>query len=167
MSGGRRAVHPPEIAHERQRRCAGRQPGANWRITSGNCANCGNSRWTRAIACGQKLRHPDRSRAQRAVVEGPVLLLRRQEEVPRLRRPLGGFARDDGRIATCDSPASWTRQSAWPLPRDFPDADWHITSGNCGNCGNRCCAARSAPPPVDPTPLPVQLARISAIVPLK
>ena len=47
MSGGRRAVHPPEIAHERQRRCAGRQPGANWRITSGNCANCGNSRWTR------------------------------------------------------------------------------------------------------------------------
>jgi hypothetical protein len=43
MSGGRRAVHPPEIAHERQRRCAGRQPVANWRITSGNCANCGNS----------------------------------------------------------------------------------------------------------------------------
>jgi hypothetical protein len=43
MSGGRRAVHKPGIAHERQRRCAGRQPVANWRITSGNCANCGNS----------------------------------------------------------------------------------------------------------------------------
>jgi hypothetical protein len=103
MSGGRRAVHKPEIAHERQRRCAGRQPVANWQITSGNCANCGNS---------------------------------------------------------------WTRLSAWPLPRDF-DANWRITSGNCGNCGNRCCAARSAPPPVDPTSPPAQLARISAIVPLE
>ena len=35
-------------------------------------------------------------------MEGPVLLPRRQEEVPRLRRPLGGFARDDG--IKCDSP---------------------------------------------------------------
>ena len=51
-------------------------------------------------------RHPDRSRAPRlrsgqatrGAVEGPVQLPRRQEEVPRLRRPLegGGFARDDG-----------------------------------------------------------------------
>jgi len=40
-------------------------------------------------AFDQKLRHPDRSRAQRGVVEGPVLLSRRHEEVPRLRRPLG------------------------------------------------------------------------------
>jgi hypothetical protein len=126
MSGGRRPVHKPGIAHERQRRCAERQPVANWRITSGNCANCGNSRWSRAIACGQKLRHPDRSRAPRlrsgqaprGVVVGPVLLLRRQEEVPRLRRPLGGFARDDGKIATCDSLAAWTGLSAWP--RDSP-----------------------------------------------
>ena len=44
----------------------------------------------------QNFRHPDRSRAQRGAVEGPVLLPRRQDEVPRLRRPLGGFARDDG-----------------------------------------------------------------------
>jgi len=43
------------------------------------------------------LRHPDRSRAQRGAAEGPVLFPRRQEEVPRLRRPLGGFARDDGK----------------------------------------------------------------------
>ena len=50
MSGGRRAVHKPEIAHERQRRCAGRQPVANWRITSGNCANCGNSPWTMRLS---------------------------------------------------------------------------------------------------------------------
>jgi hypothetical protein len=42
------------------------------------------------------IRHPDRRRAERAEVEGPVLLLRRQEQVPRLRRPSGGSARDDG-----------------------------------------------------------------------
>src|SRR5438876_11385235 len=44
--------------------------------------------------CDESLRH-DRVHDDR-VAQGPVLLLRRQEEVPRLRRPLGGFARDGG-----------------------------------------------------------------------
>src|ERR1700730_8457991 len=78
----------------------GGAPSPDWRIACGNCGN--SSCRSRAIACDQKLRHPDRS-AKRGV-EGPVLLPRRQEEVPRLRRPLGGFARDDGKITTCDSP---------------------------------------------------------------
>ena len=43
--------------------------------------------------------------APRGEVEGPVQLPRRHEEVPRRRRPLGGFARDDGKIVTCESPA--------------------------------------------------------------
>jgi len=60
-----------------------------------------NAEFTPAAAPGlshltKNFRHPDRSRAQRGAVEGPVLLPRWQEEVPRLRRPLGGFARDDG-----------------------------------------------------------------------
>ena len=46
----------------------------------------------------QNFCHPDRSRAQRGAAEGPALLLRRQDEVPRLRRPMGGFARDDGKL---------------------------------------------------------------------
>ena len=33
----------------------------------------------------KNFRHPDRSRAQRGGVEGPILLLRRREQVPRLR----------------------------------------------------------------------------------
>ena len=42
------------------------------------------------------IRHPDRSRAKRGAAEGPILNVLSQDEVPRLRRPLGGFARDDG-----------------------------------------------------------------------
>src|SRR5581483_9463538 len=34
-------------------------------------------------------RHPDRSLAQRGGVEGPVLWMHRQKQVPRLRRPFG------------------------------------------------------------------------------
>ena len=47
----------------------------------------------RVSPMAQKLRHPDRSEAE---WKGPIQLSRREEEVPRLRRPLGGFARDDG-----------------------------------------------------------------------
>ena len=42
------------------------------------------------------IRHPDRSRAKRGAAEGPILNVLSQDEAPRLRRPLGGFARDDG-----------------------------------------------------------------------
>ena len=50
----------------------------------------------RAIAYAQKLpsSRPEPSAARRS--GGTFLLPRQQEEVPRLRRPLGGFARDDG-----------------------------------------------------------------------
>ena len=77
-------------------------------MTGGRDIPCLSRHAGRAIAYDQKLRHPDRSRAQRGVAEGPVLLPRRQEEVPRLRRPRGGFARDDGKIITCDSPVRLT-----------------------------------------------------------
>src|SRR4029450_10093787 len=41
------------------------------------------------------LRHPDRSRAERGEAGGPVHAAAAQEEVPRLRRPADGSARDD------------------------------------------------------------------------
>ncbi|HYI05972.1 MAG TPA: hypothetical protein VD858_13850, partial [Reyranella sp.] len=41
-------------------------------------------------------RHPDRSLAERGEAEGPVHAEAAQEEVPRLRRPADGSARDDG-----------------------------------------------------------------------
>jgi len=42
------------------------------------------------------LRHPDRSRAERGEVEGPILSSTPHDEVPRLRDPAGRSARDDG-----------------------------------------------------------------------
>jgi len=43
------------------------------------------------------LRHPDRSGAQRSEAKGPVHSEAAQEEVPRLRHPADGSARDDGK----------------------------------------------------------------------
>jgi hypothetical protein len=70
---------------------------------SGNCGNCYRV----------QPKTPS-SRPERSGAEGPVLVLRRQEEVPRLHRPLGGFARDDGGEGGATPPPAL---SAWRAPR--------------------------------------------------
>src|SRR5690349_3061923 len=71
----------------------GSAPPPHTTRSAGNTGNAGKSE--KCLQC-MLTRHPDRSRAQRGGAEGPLLSVRRQEEVPRLRRRSGGFARDDG-----------------------------------------------------------------------
>jgi hypothetical protein len=67
---------------------------------------------------------------------GTYLLLRRQEEVPRLRRPLGGFARDDGKkpnAIALPNPAEGLAPCS--VGRWF-DGQAKRSGGNTGNTGN-------------------------------